>query len=352
MNREDNLEYMKEYLKYALEFEKYVYIWSNAMDKVNSQMKKIYSERKDAQQSKSAAESRLAGLEAEYFEKQSDIDQKADMFDARAKRMKRTSTVAFIIMILIAIVGIIGMVALSNNLIESGEEPAAAIAMSVMLIGMFTIMAMLAPMIIFIVNKIKSRSATRRTAKLSNTNVTSDKLQHKSDLERSIVRYTNTLNGTVTAERNISAQQEEIQNNLNMARKNLAQIYSLNVLPGKYRNFTGVATLYGYIVDGRCTIVKGHGGIYDTYDKDLLANVIVEKLSNIESSLSRIEYYQRELVNQARIANNQLASINSSLTSINNYSAQIAKNTEITAVASQQSAAALQWQNSRIWAMT
>lgn len=352
MNREDNLEYMREYLRYAMEFEKYVYIWSSAMDKVNSQMKKIYSERRNAQAEKNASQERLAGLEVEYSVKQADIDQKADLFDARAKKMKKTSTVAFVILMLIVAAGVIGIISFSSALIKSGEEPGAAIALSVMSIGWIMIFAAIAPLIIFIVNKIKSKSAARRTTKLSNTDVTDTKLKDKSDLESNITYYTNKLNGTVVAERNISAQQEEIQQNLSIAKKNLAEIYSLNVLPGKYRNFTGVATLYGYIVDGRCTIVKGYGGIYDTYEKDLRANVIIEKLSNMEASLSRIEYYQRELVDQARIANNQLASINSSLTSINNYSAQIAKNTEITAVASQQSAAALQWQNSRIWAMT
>ena len=131
--------------------------------------------------------------------------------------------------------------------------------------------------------------------------------------------------------------------------KNLEEIYSLNVLPEKYRSFEAVATLYGYIVNFRCTIVKGDGGIYDTYEKDLIAGIIINKLSNIEASIYRIEGYQRELVNQARIANNQLASINSSLESINNYSAEIAKNSQISAVASQQSAAALQWQNYHMW---
>lgn len=349
MGKEDNLKFMEGYLRHAMEFEKYVYIWSNAMNKANSQMKKIYSDRNSTQQNKNAALSRLSTIEAEYSEKQADIDRRADLFEVRAKKTKRTSTVAFIILILVIAAGVFGIVTFSKALIDSGEEPQYAIFTSVFCGAAFTIMAALAPLIIFIVNKVKSKSSARRNVRLSNTDVTDTKLKDKAELEDNISYYSNKLQKSLWAEKNVSAQQEEIQENLNIAQKNLEEIYSLNVLPEKYRSFEAVATLYGYIVNFRCTIVKGDGGIYDTYEKDLIAGIIINKLSNIEASISRIEGYQRELVNQARIANNQLASINTSLESINNYSAEIAKNSQISAVASQQSAAALQWQNYHMW---
>ena len=349
MGKEDNLKFMEGYLKHAMEFEKYVYIWSNAMNKANSQMKKIYSDRNSIQQNKNVALSRLSTIEAEYSEKQAEIDKKADLFDVRAKKAKKSSKVAFVLLVLIVAAGILGIIFSSKAQLDAGIETELAIFRSVYLGGILTIMAAIAPLIIFIVNKGRSGRAARRNEKLSNTDVTDTKLKDKAELEDNISYYSNMLQKSLWTEKNVSAQQEEIQTNLNIAKKNLAEIYSLNVLPGKYRTFESVATLYGYIVGFRCTIVKGSGGIYDTYEKDLQASVIIEKLSNIEASLSRIEYYQRELVNQARIANNQLASINSSLESINNYSAEIAKNSQITAVASQQSAAALQWQNFHMW---
>ena len=106
MGKEDNLKFMEGYLRHAMEFEKYVYIWSNAMNKANSQMKKIYSDRNSTQQNKNAALSRLSTIEAEYSEKQAEIDKKADLFDVRAKKAKKSSKVAFVLLVLIVAAGI------------------------------------------------------------------------------------------------------------------------------------------------------------------------------------------------------------------------------------------------------
>ena len=62
-----------------------------------------------------------------------------------------------------------------------------------------------------------------------------------------------------------------------------------------YRSLECVCTLYGYLKRGRCTTIKGPGGIYDTFESDYLKGLIIRQLQNISSQLAQIQQNQGEL---------------------------------------------------------
>lgn len=115
------------------------------------------------------------------------------MFDARAKKAKKRSKGAFIILMFILAVGIFGIILACKFQLDYDVEPELAIFRSVFLGGIYTIMAALAPFIIFMVNKGKSGRAARRNVRLSNTDVTDTKLKDKAELEDNISYYSNKL---------------------------------------------------------------------------------------------------------------------------------------------------------------
>ena len=48
----------------------------------------------------------------------------------------------------------------------------------------------------------------------------------------------------------------ELYNNI---RDTLNQLYSLNIIYPKYRNFVAISSFYEYFESGRCNTLKGHG---------------------------------------------------------------------------------------------
>lgn len=123
----------------------------------------------------------------------------------------------------------------------------------------------------------------------------------------------------------------------------LKQLYDLNIIYPKYRNFVAVTTFYEYFESGRCNTLQGHEGAYNIYENEIRLNVIITKLDDIIERLDEIRSNQYAIHNAVcegnRIANNiyqqaiktsgkiDLISENSAITSYN--SMITAKNTEI-----------------------
>ena len=144
-------------------------------------------------------------------------------------------------------------------------------------------------------------------------------------------------------EASLQATQKTISLQLQKAKRNLGDLYALNILPVKYRSFNAVSTLYEYLSVGRCITIQGHGGIYDTYENDLRLGLIIQTLSEIRDSLQRIEANQQLLYRELQQANRTLDNIKTSLQEIEKTNAEIAENTAISAAANQQTAAAAQY---------
>lgn len=344
----NNVSYIKEYLKYALEFEKYVYIWTNSMNKANKQMNEIYSRRSKLDSIRNSAHSSLASLDARFSSQQNYNSKEA----VRYKKKARSALIVLIIDIILCLAGGIALACYGFYMKSTQEDymgiPAILILSMIAVIAAF-IFTFIGPICIGIYSSNKSKYK-KHTEQANSKSVEGSRHRQEIILKERESQADNDLAVSMVEESVLSEKQEEISTALQEAKKNLLDIYSKNILPAKYRSLNAVATLYEYLETGRCNTIEGHGGIYDTYETDLQRGMIIETLTDIRDSMYRIEANQQLLYRELQQANRTLSSINSSLVEIEKTNAEIAKNTSISAVANQQTAASARWMAWNAWA--
>lgn len=344
----NSVSYMKDYLKYAVEFEKYVYIWSKAMDEVNCHMRQIYNERTRLENTKTAATGRLVSLGDVNEQQRRYKENEAARY---RKKSKNTLVVCAVLFAVLFLIGAgTGYVALNDtdttfSIYKVGV--CLVVGLVFMVIGSIFTGVLPVCLGIFFSNKRKAVQLEKEANHLAGgASAERQKIilqARKSEAENDLI--VNNAEEAVASQR-----QEEIHNALVVAKNNLSQIYSENVLPQKYRSLTAVATLYEYLETGRCNTIQGHGGIYDTYEVEKIHLEQLKQMIQMNKTLSRIEDNQRYICQELRQANRTLSSINVSLSEIEKSNAKIAKNTAISAAANQQTAAAAQWMVWRAWA--
>jgi len=101
-----------------------------------------------------------------------------------------------------------------------------------------------------------------------------------------------------------------LEKHLDSTKKNLKDVYSRNVLHQNYQNWVAAATMYEYFDVGRCYELKGPDGAYNLYEKELLANKILDSLSAINSS---INYQGTRIYNSQFYIRSQLSECNRNL---------------------------------------
>lgn len=339
-----SVDYMRDYLRFALEFEKYVYVWTNAMNQANSYMRKITNQKNEIERVRLNSANELKNLNLNFERKRKENESTAN----RYKKKAYISVIVTIIDILVCIVfgfAFTKIITLDRaNDISSSRILLASMAASLMFF-IFTIIGPACIMLFF-----SNRSKYKEVKKTSAVDYYSGSIRRKEAILKSNLENVNKdLNENAIAEQITKDKQNDIFINLQEAKKNLHEIYSNNILPPKYRTFNAVATLYEYLATGRCNIIEGHGGIYDTYEKDLQAGIIISTLSDIRDSMYRMECNQQILIREMQYANQSLSKINTHLANIEKTNEQIEKNTAITAVASQQTAAATKYLAWRQW---
>ena len=123
------------------------------------------------------------------------------------------------------------------------------------------------------------------------------------------------------------------------------ELYSLNIVFGKYRDFVALSSIYEYLISGRCSSLEGPNGAYNLYESEIRANQIISQLSDILKSLEQIKKNQYMVYSVLKSIDFELAALNSTATkalnaveligantsSIAQNSAVIAYNTEQTA---------------------
>lgn len=337
-------EIMKQYLHHALEHEKYVYIWDKALRAANSEIKKTADQIEKTTSQINYNEKNSNSLDARYAEKTAQKERIAVSYDRRNSIFKRISIAMKAAIVVILIVCLIISVFVASK--APDLESSIGVFLACFMFGLFLA---LVPIIVLIVSSIKSKNAKRAYTRTENIDFSDAK---KSEAEM-LNSHNNSLNESLKKLQSydlaIKLDQHEIIKNLNKSKKDLERIYSLNVLPAKYRNFVAVATLYEYLDTGVCTIIEGHGGIYDTYEKDLKLGYIIGSLNNIQNALGRIENNQEILISEYRQANDSLNSIKSSFAAIQESNEAIERNTAISAVANQQTAATARWLAWNTW---
>lgn len=331
MDRSNSVAYMTSYLKYALEFERYIYIWRNALNDTNRSIENLRKQKEGLETAHQTATYSLKTIDSRYSEeiKKDRISLLRSQFWAIVSAVALFVFSAFLLLI---IIDSDSQIVKSAQKLLSAETTNDIAGVSIYgLVFSFVVLIWQGQKSVKIGKRLSAQRRNNTLGKMKE-NLISKQKQAEGGKKYVVVSQTKAV-----------AQKNSIAKELREAQSTLSEVYSLDVLPLKYRNFEAVATLYEYLVTGRCTDIKGHGGIYDTYEKDCQSGIIISKLSQIQNSLERIEENQRVLYTEVQKANQTLYVIRQSLSSIESSNRQIMENTAITAVASQQSAAALNW---------
>jgi len=326
----NDTSYMYKYLQYVVQFEKYVYIWTNAMNSANRELQSVYDKRDRYDSAVQESISNRNSFNAEFKQNKA----------AKNKYFKIFFFIALFITLNLIIIGVTAFTGHVPGIFVSigralgNEVDTAEIQRNIMgLSGIFCGYALLAALFFFR----KYRKNKRKVSSMKKTGLIRSSESLIDNKKRAAQEYRLT---SADEENRIKKKQNEIFSELTKAKKNLADVYSNNALPNKYRSFVAAATLLGYLETGRCTIIMGHGGIYDTYERDVQMNMIITRLDEIRDTALRIEANQQILIREVQKANSILNSINSTVNRIDATTKRIERNTAISAVANQQTAAA------------
>ena len=90
------------------------------------------------------------------------------------------------------------------------------------------------------------------------------------------------------------------------------ELYSYNIIYGKYRSFVALTSLYEYLDSGRCSSLDGPQGAYNLFESESRTNEIILQLSTIAASLESIKANQFMLYKELKMANQNLSEINDS----------------------------------------
>lgn len=119
--------------------------------------------------------------------------------------------------------------------------------------------------------------------------------------------------------------------NISLCQDALNQLYSLDIIFPKYRNFVAISQIYEYFMSGRCTELEGHEGAYNIFESELRQNVIISQLNDVLANLEEIKQTQYMIYDAICFANSQLAQIESNTAAIAYNTSVTAENTAIIA---------------------
>ena len=338
--KKNDPKFMKDYLKHALEFEKRVFMWECALEQSENQGIILREEQQDLLQEKANTQSELAGVEDEMKKQKRKTEMDIYSYHRNKVLKKRFfifSAAFFVLMTLIAII--------------TKVYPLIAVAIFPPFFY-FVLKIYFAVVGSFFRGLLGLGDPETKEDKAKRIEMYEDSLKNNI-FEEATVRRKKTLGDEIDKlsvaiyYKNMeisrgNLNREDIKSSLKEARNTLSEIYSLNVLPLKYRCFVAVAQLYEYLENGVGTIVQGHGGIYSMYEHHLEIGMILSKLDVVIARLEEIAENQSMLHDSIMESNRLLSRIDEDIKSGNQAFAEYASAS--LAYQSQQ-AAALQWQN-------
>lgn len=122
----------------------------------------------------------------------------------------------------------------------------------------------------------------------------------------------------------------------------LRRFYDVGVIYGKYRHdFAAVASFLDYFQSGRCSTLgenRGGDGAYNLYESELRQNIIINKLDQVLSKLDQIRDNQYSLACAIQEGNRMSQRLVQATERLAIAGEQTARNSEIAAYNSQQSA--------------
>lgn len=318
MDKTNDVPFVKEYLKWAFVCEKNVYMWSQAMENANNKIRSIYNQRTQLQQQSYNNEMELLNNSDGGEEKKKE-----------QRRLEKKYGKYILILVVVAIAILAGLFLI--GLVAEDGGPAFGAGLLFIYFPFFGV-----PLTVALIILISKKKKARYLA-------TSDSISNAARRNTELLSFQNqSINTQLTEldslEQNIKYNQKVIHNCLLQAKEDLVQHYSQHVIPPKYQSLIAVGTLYGYLVNGRCTYIKGHGGIYDTYDTDQYRINTLNELRQIKNLNQEILANQQVLINEVQQIGVTVNSINNSINSISRDIADIKCSNAISAAANQQTA--------------
>lgn len=130
----------------------------------------------------------------------------------------------------------------------------------------------------------------------------------------------------------------ELKNQVNQVQQmkrntltSLDQLYSLNIIHPKYRNFVAISSFYDYFDTKRCVSLTGPGGAYATFEQDKMLGSIITQLDTINRKLDDIITNQQCICDLLREANSTLYRIDQKNNQIAQSMNRVEANSELTA---------------------
>ncbi|MGN1157263.1 MAG: hypothetical protein ACI4TK_13900 [Agathobacter sp.] len=143
--------------------------------------------------------------------------------------------------------------------------------------------------------------------------ISSQKRYNKDRYKKELARYRETLeqdrqrvNQELTVKNDLNCQVQQVQQTKSNTLHSLNQLYSLNIIHPKYRNFVAISSFYDYFDTGRCTSLTGPGGAYDTFEYEKRFGIIITQLDSINQKLDDIIDNQQCICDLLREANSTL----------------------------------------------
>ena len=123
------------------------------------------------------------------------------------------------------------------------------------------------------------------------------------------------------------------------------ELYSYDIIFGKYRDVVALSSFYEYLMSGRCSSLDGADGAYNTYENEIRMNRVIAQLDTVVSSLEDIKQNQYMMYQELRNINTSLHHLNSTMdkaltsiqgieantTSMNEYMEHISNNSDVIA---------------------
>ena len=114
----------------------------------------------------------------------------------------------------------------------------------------------------------------------------------------------------------ISASLAQNEAQLKQAQATLEQLYAMNILHPKYRNFIAVTMLLEYFETERCDALTGPNGAYNLYEAELRQNLIILKLDEIIDRIDELQSTMYNCCEAMRTLNKQMNKVQQQLGSI------------------------------------
>ena len=91
------------------------------------------------------------------------------------------------------------------------------------------------------------------------------------------------------------------------------QLWNYGVVYEKYRDHVIIATLCDYLKAGRCDSLEGPNGAYNLYEQESRADIIINKLDTVITSLEKIKQNQYLIYSEIQKVNESLSAIEGQL---------------------------------------